>query len=469
MCHIRIQNAFAKEPSMSLITIEIDAKPYQVPNDQLLIDILIDNAIEIPYFCYHKALGADGNCRMCMVEIEGQKRPQIACDTFACEGMKVRTRGEKINQTRREILELELINHPVDCPICDQAGECKLQDFYMDYGLYDTHIAKSDKVNHAKCIDLGSSVVLDQERCVLCARCTRFTTNVTQTHELGIINRGDHACISTMPGRELDNPYAMNVVDLCPVGALTSKDFRFSQRVWFLSSTPSICHGCAKGCNIWIDHNKEKYKKDTIYRFRPRYNEQINGYFICDYGRLSYKALQENRLTTPMLNGNAINSDEAKAQMQSMIKAAKSILVVIDANLYLEDMEAIDQFVKSIQADVVAPIAYYYDESFGDDWLKSSYKCANKEGVKSFKFPEKLKNSKTFDLLINFNHPDTSAFNAKHSIAFATHHTLQANLMLPIPAYSEQAGNLINQKGIKQFCNKAIESRLEALSYWLGL
>jgi len=453
---------------MSLVTIKVDDEHYKVEDNKLLIDTLIENGIEIPYFCYHKALGVDGNCRMCMVEIEGKKRPQIACDTFVRDGMVIRTQGDKINQTRREILELELINHPVDCPICDQAGECKLQDFYMDYGLYNTHIAKSDKVKHAKHIELGSNVVLDQERCVLCARCTRFTSNITQTHELGIINRGDHACVSTMPGRKLDNPYAMNVVDLCPVGALTSKDFRFSQRVWFLDSTPSICHGCERGCSIFIDHNKEKYQESKIHRFRPRYNEKVNGYFICDYGRLSYKALQDNRLVEPIFKGQVISHEEAKGQLQAMIEEANDILVVVDANLYLEDMAIIDKFAQEIKAKVVAPIEYYYDESFGDDWLKSPYKCANKEGLKDFSFPNTIEGAKTFDLVINFNHPDISALKATKSIAFATHNIYQSNLILPIAAYSEYSGTLINKEGLKQHCTKAIESRVGQIAQWFN-
>ncbi|MEA2029100.1 MAG: 2Fe-2S iron-sulfur cluster-binding protein [Campylobacterota bacterium] len=453
---------------MSLVTIKVDDEHYKVEDNKLLIDTLIENGIEIPYFCYHKALGVDGNCRMCMVEIEGKKRPQIACDTFVHDGMVIRTQGDKINQTRREILELELINHPVDCPICDQAGECKLQDFYMDYGLYNTHIAQPDKVKHTKHIELGSNVVLDQERCVLCARCTRFTSNVTQTHELGIINRGDHACVSTMPNRKLDNPYAMNVVDLCPVGALTSKDFRFSQRVWFLDSTPSICHGCEKGCSIFIDHNKEKYQEPKIHRFRPRYNEKVNGYFICDYGRLSYKALQKNRLNEPIFQGKVISIEEAKAQLQSMIEEAKDILVVVDANLYLEDMAVINKFAKEMDAVIIAPTQCYYDKSFADEWLRSAYKCANKEGCNDFQFPESIDHSKAFDLVINFNHPDTTPYKAKQSITFATHNIHQANLTLPIATYAEYSGTLINKEGIKQHCTKAVESRIGQVARWLS-
>ncbi|MDN5106002.1 2Fe-2S iron-sulfur cluster-binding protein, partial [Aliarcobacter butzleri] len=278
-----------------VVNITINGVQMQATKGSLLIDKLLDENIHIPHFCYHQALGKDGNCRMCMVEIEGQKRPQIACDTPVKDGMVVRTKGQNIEKVRRDILELELINHPIDCPTCDQAGECKLQDYYMESGFYDSRVNLEVKNHARKRIDLGSNVMLDQERCVLCTRCVRFCSTITKTNELGVISRADHSVIGTFPGRPLNNPYAMNVVDLCPVGALTSKDFRFKQRVWFLESFDAICNGCSKACNIYVDHRKEKYKDDVIYRFRPRVNKAINGWFMCDEGRLSYTKENENR------------------------------------------------------------------------------------------------------------------------------------------------------------------------------
>ncbi|MDA3945905.1 MAG: 2Fe-2S iron-sulfur cluster-binding protein, partial [Helicobacteraceae bacterium] len=367
---------------MSKITMTVNDQQIVTDENELLIKVLKQNDIDIAYFCYHDALGADGNCRMCMVEIKGQKRPQIACNTFVKEGMTVRTKGDNIDSVRRNILELELINHPVDCPTCDQAGECKLQDFYLDYGLYDSHMEMADKVHGRKHVDLGSNVMLDQERCVLCARCTRFTSEITQTHELGIIGRGDHARVSTMPGKQLDNPYAMNVVDLCPVGALTSKDFRFAQRVWFLTSTPSVCHGCAKGCNIFIDHNREKYKDAKIYRFRPRENLAVNGHFICDAGRLSYKELQENRQLQALYKGNDVEIFEALQQFQKMTMAApQQTVIMADANLYTQELEAILGLAGRLNATLICPMATYTDEAFGDDWLKSSQRAANAKAI----------------------------------------------------------------------------------------
>lgn len=436
-----------------MVEVIVDKRSYNAEKGTLLIDLLIKEKIKVPYFCYHEALGADGNCRMCMVEIEGQKRPQIACDTFIKEGMEVRSTGENIEKVRTDILELELINHPVDCPTCDQAGECSLQNFYMDYGLHDSKITIPEKVKGLKKVDLGANVMLDQERCVLCARCTRFTDKITQSHELGIIGRGDHARVSTMPGRKLDNPYAMNVVDLCPVGALTSKDFRFHQRVWFLSTVDSVCHGCAKGCNIYIDHNKMKYKDDLIYRFRPRRNDEVNGFFICDEGRLSYKGLQENRQENIILNSEEVTEEEAIKAFQALLEKHKTnITVVIDANLYTEEIEAVLAFSKEIGANVYSPLEIYIDKGFEDDMLKSANRAANSTTIENLNIDTHVPAKS--QLMINFNHP--GKFEAEMKIDFRTHQDTKAEFILPIAAYVENEGHLTNEDGIMQKCEKAL-------------
>lgn len=441
-----------------MIEIFVNDQSVHVKEGALLIDALIQNGIEIPYFCYHEALGMDGNCRMCMVGIEGQKRPQIACDTIVKAGMRVHTTGERIEDVRRRILELELVNHPVDCPICDQAGECKLQDFYMDYGLYDGAVSKSEKVHGAKHVDLGANVMLDQERCVLCARCTRFTCNITKTHELGIIGRGDHARVSTMPGKKLSNPYAMNVVDLCPVGALTSKDFRFAQRVWFLTSTPSVCHGCAKGCNIFIDHNAPKYQKERIYRFRPRRNDAINGHFICDAGRLSYKSLNDNRLTC--------NEPNALERAKTLIQEAQNIALLVDANLYCEQLDALVAFAQRIGAQLYCPNQCYFEQEFGDDWLRRPWRAANLAAINALPIAQSTPNA-GHDLIIGFNHPDLSTLTCKHKIAFSTHEGIEADVVIAMRAWSEETGSLINIDEIEQHCVAAIPSELPTLEEYL--
>src|SRR5262245_24910202 len=251
--------------------------------------------IEVPHYCYHPGLSISGNCRMCLVEIEKMPRLQIACNTRVTEGMVVKTTSPKVKVAQAAVLEFLLINHPINCPICDQAGKCKLQDYYMDYGAYHSRFPLEAKVEKRKVVDLGPQVVLDQERCILCARCTRFLDEVTKTSELGIFARGDRCYIDLFPGKKLENPYSGNVVDVCPVGALTSKDFRFKARVWYLERTESICTLCANGCNIDIYH-----RRGQMYRFRPRYNPDVNQYWMCDEGRLWYKELQqESRILRP--------------------------------------------------------------------------------------------------------------------------------------------------------------------------
>jgi len=439
---------------MSTTSVMVDGKTYEAQADSLLIDLLIKEDIKVPYFCYHESLGPAGNCRMCMVEIEGQKRPQIACDTPITDGMVVYSEGNKldIKKVRREILELELINHPIDCPVCDQAGECSLQDFYMSYGLHDSHMYGLEKVAKGKKIDFGSNVMHDQERCVLCERCARYTDKVTRTHELGIIGRGDECRISTMPGMKLDNPYAMNVIDLCPVGAMTSKDFRFTQRSWFLTNSDNICMGCATNCNIYVDHNKPKYKDDTIYRFRPRRNRDVNGFFMCDEGRLGYKKLQYNR----QLGSSTDNEEEMFQALLSNIdvNTDDNIAVLIDASLFTEEIEAIVAFAESLGADVYCPQDCYIDEDFADDMLRSKYRAGNIKTIQNLGISAETPDNVT--LLISFNHPDAKMVNAKQKVLLQTHMGMTGDLVLPIASYVENSGSVTNIEGITQHVEQAI-------------
>ncbi|NJD63353.1 MAG: 2Fe-2S iron-sulfur cluster binding domain-containing protein [Deltaproteobacteria bacterium] len=252
--------------------------------------------VEIPHYCYHPKLPIAGNCRMCLVEVEKFPKLQIACNTVVTEGMVVRTNTEKVKKAVTGVLEFLLIHHPIDCPICDQAGECGLQNYYMKFGLHKSRYALEDKVHKKKVQDIGGQIVLDAERCILCSRCVRFLREVTGTCEMEFFNRGDHSEISIYPGKPLSNRYTGNLADICPVGALTNKDFRFKCRVWFLRSAPSICTGCANGCNVFAD-----FKGDILYRLRPRRNDAVNQTWMCDFGRFEYKKANEARLLTPVL------------------------------------------------------------------------------------------------------------------------------------------------------------------------
>lgn len=261
----------------------INGVPLEVKPGTTIIQAMTENAQRIAHYCWHPGLSIAGVCRLCMVEIQGNPRVQIACNTVVTDGMIINNTSDKVKEAVKWGLDFHLINHPLDCPVCDQAGECGLQDQYMEYGQYDSEMAERKQKKH-KVVDLGPTVVLDSERCILCSRCVRFTDEVSKTHELGIFNRGDHAEIGTHAGKKLDNKYSLNTVDICPVGALTSKDFRFKQRVWFLKDAETVCNGCATGCNVKVYFNKE-----GLFRIKPVYNPEVNGHWMCDEGRDTYK------------------------------------------------------------------------------------------------------------------------------------------------------------------------------------
>lgn len=281
----------------NLVKLTINGKAVEVPKGTTVFEAAAKSGTFIPHYCYHQDLSIAGVCRMCMVEIEGQPKMQISCNLPAAEGMVVKTQTDKVKDTVKNVLELHLINHPLDCPICDKAGECKLQDFYRDYGLYESRMEREEKVHKPKVVDIGT-IVLDAERCILCTRCVRFTDEVTKTHELGIQNRGDRAELGTYDGKPLRNEYTGNLADICPVGALTAKDFRFRQRVWFLEKEDTVCTRCAHGCNTVASVNPKTKK---LFRVEPRRNPDVNKSWICDTGRWDYHYVYEKRITEPVL------------------------------------------------------------------------------------------------------------------------------------------------------------------------
>jgi NADH-quinone oxidoreductase subunit G len=276
----------------------INGKEIEVADRTTVIQAAEQIGIRIPRFCYHPDLAVDGNCRMCLVEIEKMPKLQISCNTQVREGMVVQTNSEKAKEAQRATLEFLLLNHPIDCPVCDQAGECYLQDQYMGHGLYDSKVELEDKVHKRKVVDLGP-IMLDAERCVLCSRCIRFESEVTGTNSFMFVNRGDHTQIATFENRPITHEYAGNLADVCPVGALLSSDFRFKMRVWFLKSHESVCPGCSTGCNVFVDE-----RDGEVQRIRPRRNVDVNKSWICDPGRYLYKEIgAANRLSGARARG----------------------------------------------------------------------------------------------------------------------------------------------------------------------
>lgn len=347
------------------VSLTINDRVVQAPVGSTVFQAAAEAGIFIPHYCYHPDLSIAGVCRMCMVDIEKNPRLQISCNTPVAEGMVVKTNTEKVRASVKATLELHLINHPIDCPICDKAGECKLQDFYRDYGLYQSRM-EYEKVHKPKVVDIGT-IMLDAERCILCSRCTRFTAEVTKTHELGIFNRGDRSVIQTFDNGPLRNDYTGNLADICPVGALTAKDFRFQCRVWFLEKTSTVCGMCARGCNTVVSTNPSTQK---LYRVEPRRNPEVNQSWICDTGRWNYHYVyQDNRLKVPQLfldgQRREVTWHEAFSKLsEELVNDPKSVLVAISTSATNE--EVVD-LVTHLQKMGVTQFTWLVEESVVDD------------------------------------------------------------------------------------------------------
>ena len=458
--------------SKNKIRCQINGVQVEVLEGTTVIEAIKKLNQEIAHYCWHPGLSVAGVCRLCVVDIEGQNKLQIACNTKVQEGMVISNQTDKVKEAVRWGLEFHLINHPLDCPICDQAGECQLQDQYMKFGTYTPTMAER-KVKKRKVVDLGSKIVLDTERCILCSRCVRFTDEVTKTHELGIFNRGDQSEIGVFKDKPLENDYALNTVDICPVGALTAKDFRFQQRVWYMKTSSSICTGCSTGCNISVDYNEE-----GLWRVRPRYNKKVNGYWMCDQGRGLYKKLNKKfRMDVAFESKNSqwksSPSKEAIEKIKKDLPPQSKLAFVLTGQYMNEEYAALlKHFPKA---------SYYHwlndnkEEKDFDGLLLRSDKNPNTLGLKNT-FPkiktwlEFEKDPRSFECVfvlgpenIKF-YPSLKQKSAVFSqcqkliwmsVAFNSFLTPQKNFwQIPMKSFFEKTGEYTNFKGLKQKVEK---------------
>lgn len=307
-----------------MATVIVNDKPIDIGADKLnLVQAAQRAGVHIPHYCWHPGLSVVASCRMCLVEVGDKKpdgtvamQPRVvpACQTPAKDGTIVITNSDKAKHAQQQTLESLLLNHPLDCPVCDKAGECGLQDFSYRYGRSISRMI-DDKNTPPNKDHIGERITLFTDRCILCSRCVRFTREISGTAELQVINRGDHSEIDIFPGEPVNNKLAGNVVDLCPVGALCNKEFLYKQRVWFLKSEPSVCAGCSTGCSIHVDANK-----DIVYRLRPRENPQAQGWFMCDEGRFDLAYVNDRRrLERPQC-------DRQPAEWEKLIPALRNDL-----------------------------------------------------------------------------------------------------------------------------------------------
>jgi NADH-quinone oxidoreductase subunit G len=364
--------------------ITIDGKVLEVDPKQTIIQAALDNGIVIPHFCWHPRLSVAGNCRICLVEVEKMPKLVIACATQVADGMVVKTNSSRAVKARQAVMEFLLINHPLDCPICDEAGECKLQDYTYKYSVGYSRF-EEDKVHKPKRVPIGPNVMFDAERCILCSRCIRFCDEIVGKHQLQFVQRGDHTVIETFPGEQLDNPHSMDVIELCPVGALTSRDFRFKARVWEMSATETVCRGCARGCNMymWVRNNE-------ILRLTPRQNPDVNDYWMCDVGRLTtYDFVNAaTRISGPRMKKEGVlvevGWEEAIAKVASELRSFRKTEIAALGSAYAtnEDNYLFQRFVKDVLGTKNLDFARHVKEGDEDDFLIRADKASNSYGAR---------------------------------------------------------------------------------------
>lgn len=481
------------------MNVQVDGEWKQFPKGTRLIEACMKSGHFIPHYCYHPKLSSPGNCRMCLVELGMPKmtperkpvlgadgfpeiswspRPAISCATEVSEGMAVRTSSPLVEECRKGVMEFLLINHPLDCPICDQAGECRLQEFSVQFGKGESRFLE-EKVKKPKRVDIGPRIVLDDERCILCSRCVRFMQEVAKDDVLGFVNRGSHTTLTVYPGRLLDNNYSLNTVDICPVGALTSKDFRFSMRVWFLRETKSIDVNCGTGTNILIGS-----RENIIHRITPRENDFVNSCWMPDNHRLNFHYVNsQDRLKEPIIRGDETPASWPKAiqaGVQQLTSNPKSTAMIASARMTNEELFLARRLAKALGIELfdVLPRQQRSDGFLIDEDGNPNTMGAKLIGVATGRLPEiasGVSNGTIKSLLVlgedalncGVSEADLRKLDSLVVTAILPDRTTaSATVVLPAASWAEKRGSMINVKGRLQRLNQAISSPGEARDDW---
>ena len=492
--------------SVELLNVQIDGIWHQFPKGTRVIEACSQAGKFIPHYCYHPKLSSPGNCRMCLIEMGMPKqgpdrkpelgpdgkpainwipRPQISCAQDIAEGMGIRTDSPLVKECRNGVMEFLLINHPLDCPICDQAGECQLQEYSVEFGTAGSRFL-DEKVKKPKRVELGPRVMLDDERCILCSRCIRFMKEVADDDVLGFVSRGSQTYLTAHPDKRLESNYSLNTVDICPVGALTSTDFRFKMRVWFLKETKSICTSCATGCNTVIGT-----RLNVIYRQTPRENNEVNSSWMCDYGRLNFHYLNSpERLQTPKIREKESLVDaswksalaRAGDELKKFVK--DQIAVIGSARMTNEELWLTKRLIESLGTtdhDVVPR------RGEADKILVSADRNPNTLGAQLFgvtnenpgaklpKIVEKIRSGSIRAIVALGEDLTEIGLTAddlqKLSLLIVTgilpnETTRHATVLLPGSGFAEKRGSMINIKGRLQRLNRAVNAPGEARDDW---
>jgi NADH-quinone oxidoreductase subunit G len=455
----------------------LDGEEIEFQKEDDILSAALRHKKFIPHYCAHEGLSRVATCRMCMVEVvdagNGRALPklQTACSTPVQEGMKVVTKNDKVKQAREAVMEFLLVNHPLDCPICDQSGECELQNFSFEYGTGKSLVKHEKRVYGWR--DIGSFLQLERNRCIHCTRCVRFTQEVSGTHKMGVFGRNYQLSVDTFIDYPLSDNYQGNLADICPVGAITTKDFRFKNRVWLEKQTPSICNGCSSGCNINVCHYRGQ-----VFRFLPRENMEVNKWWMCDKGRLSFHPLvdKKQRQVNPLYKKEKISWDSAMEKVKEQIAhltPKSKVLIVASNHSTNEELASLKAFADKFLPQAILgripkvkvqkkPNARFIETLFTED------KTPNSNGVTqagfTYEISKKLQD-KDFDFVLVMGHTfsaewflhllSTSAF-VWHISFLKSVLTTYADLVMPSLTHLEKKGTMVNKNNLSQTNNPVI-------------
>jgi NADH-quinone oxidoreductase subunit G len=474
----------------------IDGQALEVAAGLTILRAAEGAGIQIPHFCYHPAFAPEGSCRMCLVEIEGLPKLELACSTLVKEGMKVQTTSAKVVEARKGVLEFLLAEHPLDCPICDKAGECKLQDYFEEYGLFHSQFNEV-KEKREKKFALGKNLILDRERCILCTRCVRFLTEISRTEEAGILERGIHSEVGVFESDLVDNNYSGNLAEICPVGAITDTDFRFKTRAWFLEKKESICPRCSRGCNIYIDSHPgfpRVPRSRRVYRVRARQNPEVNSHWICDFGRYGYADLDQGRTEALIWKkeGRDVPLSWAKLlpilteKIRSLVlrRKASRLGVVLHTGLTNEELFLAGRLFRT-NLGVEKIFLANPPDGQADGFLLSADRTANRRGWEELGLAAAAADPAALselDLLLIFGHHLAGSFSptdlkncldkVESKALFTSHSSFLDGLvdfLVPVPVSAEKSGSLTNLDGRVQAFRPALEFCGDGVPEWKAL
>jgi len=470
-----------------MITATIDGRQVTAAEGTNIVEAALKIGIDIPTYCYHPGLTVVGQCRICFVEVEGMPRLVTACSTPLQEDMVVLTNSERVREARAAVMEFLLENHPLDCPVCDQAGECGLQDYSVEHGLDTTHMIDERRTypGYERRL-IGPHVVQNQNRCIHCTRCIRVTTEISETADLTMKSRGNHSFIDTFDGQPLDNPWSACVADVCPVGALTVKDFRFRARVWHLEETESLCPGCSIGCNIHLGH-----LDGVVHRFVPRENLLVNGWWMCDYGRFLAEDLNLREIDSPFSRTEdgdvTLSWDHALEKLASWLQRGPRPMVVASANLSNEALFSVRRSLIGAGMDVVVPNYRGEERKIKNgrgEWVASVDAHPNSTGarllgllaVDGADLESYIRDGDGPLLLLDAHaHPWLTTQAAAEAVAgrsvavMARKRTPMvdaADLVLPLASWAENEGTYTSSTGIVQLVRRALAPVGQARPAW---